>query len=204
MSNLQSLLKLRLQAFGRIAAAILCAALVATAPAAHAGVVPFSATMAGVSDIVEVLDPNGPVVRVQTLTSGAASLGLTGYHSTDIVSLATGVGSGTNVFFNDDGDELFGSFTVQLVPTDDPSVLALFGEMLFIGGTGPFAGASGNASFNGLGQFTSATHADSRFTFSGLLNVVPEPASFLLLAIGMGALWVRSRRPHPATGMSAL
>ena len=36
---------------------------------------PFSATVDGVSQILEVVDPSGPVVRVQTLAFGSGSPG---------------------------------------------------------------------------------------------------------------------------------
>lgn len=161
---------------------------------ARADWISFEAAMTGTSDIVEVIDPNVPIVRVQTETSGLASLGLTGYRSGDVVNLATGVGSGSNTFFDPDGNELFGIFTVQLVPGEGPGLLLLFGEMSFIGGTGPFSGASGSASFTGRGQFVSETHALSSFNFSGRLQTVDAPASALLLATGMGMFLVHKRR----------
>lgn len=165
---------------------------------ARADWVSFEAAMTGTSDIVEVIDPNVPIVRVQTETSGLGSLGLTGYRSGDVVNLATGVGSGSNTFFDPDGNELFGIFTVQLVPTQEPGLLLLFGEMSFIGGTGHFAGASGSASFTGQGQFVSETHALSSFNFTGRLQTVDAPASSLLLATGIGMFLVQKRRRRAA------
>lgn len=159
--------------------------------------------MTGTSDIIEVLDPNVPIVRVQTETSGLASLGLTGYRSGDVVNMATGVGSGFNTFFDSDGNELFGIFSVQLVPTQEPGLLLLFGEMSFTGGTGPFSGASGSASFTGRGQFVSETHALSSFNFSGRLQTVDAPASSLLLATGIGMFLLHERRRRPVVSGGA-
>lgn len=171
-----------------VVAALLC-------PAAQADYLPFSATMAGDSNIVEIIDPSVPVVRLQTVAAGSGSLGLVGYSSGDIVNLATGAGAGSNRFIDADGDELFGTFTVQLIPTADPATLELIGEMLFTGGTGSFFGATGSASFFGSGTFDSATHALSRFVFDGRLALVPEPMTLLLLIVPMGMLLARSRRP---------
>ena len=90
---------------------------------ATAAPLPFDAQVTGQSDIVGVLDPNGPVVRIETAASGRGSLGLLRYFSADEVNLASGRGAGSNRFVADDGSELFGIFTVQLVPTAEPAVL---------------------------------------------------------------------------------
>ena len=172
-----------------IAASLLCAA----AGLAQAAIVPFHAAVEGNSQIVEFLDPVGPVVRVQTQATGSSSLGALSYLSGDILNLATGQGTGTNRFITDDGDELFGSFTVQLVPGANASLFDLIGQMAFTGGTGEFLGASGIGSFLGHGQFTSQTFALTRFAFDGRLSTVPEPASALLAALGLGLCAVSRR-----------
>lgn len=164
---------------------------------AHADWVSFEAAMGGTSDIVEVIDPNVPIVRVQTEASGLGSLGLTGYRSGDVVNLATGVGSGFNTFFDPDGNELYGSFTVQLLPGEG-ALLLLLGEMTFTGGTGVFAGASGSATFTGRARFESQTHALSSFFFSGNLQTVDAPPTAGLLAAGIGMFLVQKRRRRPA------
>ncbi len=181
-------------------------ALFQLAPAA-AGPISFSAQVSGQSDIVGVLDPTGPVVQIQTTASGRGSLGALQYISADVVDLASGQGTGQNRFVADDGAELFGSFTVQLLPTADPLVLQLLGEVDFTGGSLRFAGADGFAQFTGLGSFTSATSAISSFEFSGQLLLVPEPstAAMLLAALVAAAArhhWERrtrraSARPQP-------
>ena len=70
--------------------ALVCLGTLASANALAAPL-PFSASWAGTSQIVE-----------------------------DIVNMATGAGTGTNVFTASGGDQLFGSFSVQIVPTDVP------------------------------------------------------------------------------------
>lgn len=164
------------QACVMFAMAAIGAAVALPNPAAAAPVV-FSATMAGASDIVDVVDPNVPIVRVQTSASGAGVLGINAYRSGDIVNLATGAGSGANVFETAQGDELFASFDVQLVPTLDPSVFSLFASLVFGGGSGIFSGATGTGSFTGSVLFTSPTHAQTRFSFEGELLLVPLPGT---------------------------
>lgn len=168
-------------------AALLCA----VSALAQAGIVPFNATVSGDTDIVEIIDPSVPLVRAQTLASGSGSLGFLTYHSGDQINLATGQGAGTNRFVTEDGDELFGSFTVQMVPGADPSLFGLIGSVNFTGGSGEFLGASGSASFTATGQFTSQTHALTRFVFDGELSTVPEPATSLLTAMALAMCALR-------------
>ena len=171
--------------FHRFSRTAVASLLLAAVGLVQAGFVPFTATVAGVSQILEVIDPNGPVVRVETLAFGSGSPGSLTYRSGDTLNLGNGQGSGTNRFTTADGDELFGSFTVQLVPGADPSLFDLIGQVLFIGGTGDFLGASGFASFTAQGQFVSAFEAMTRFEFEGRVATVPEPGTVALGLTGL-------------------
>ncbi|WP_144289849.1 hypothetical protein [Ideonella sp. A 288] len=174
-----------------------------TAGLAQAALMPFDAVVDGVSQIVEVVDPAGPVVRVQTLAFGTGSPGSLRYHSGDVIDLATGLGSGTNRFVTDDGDELFGRFTVQLVPGADPSLFDLFGEVVFDGGTGGFVGAVGTASFVATGQFVSASEARTHFEFTGRVFTVPEPGTAALGVVALALALRLRRRPPTSPGRAA-
>ena len=172
--------------------AALAGLLFAASGLAQAGLPPFFATVDGVSQILEVIDPSGPVVRVQTLAFGSGSFGALTYRSGDTLNLGSGQGSGTNSFTTADGDELFGSFTVQLVPGDDASLFDLIGQVLFTGGTGDWSGASGFASFIAHGQFVSAFEATTHFEFRGSVANVPEPGTAVLGLLGLLAVAIRS------------
>lgn len=162
---------------------------------AQAALVPFDAVVDGVSQIVEIVDPAGPVVRVQTLAFGTGSPRPLRYHSGDVIDLATGLGSGTNRFVTDNGDELFGRFTVQMLPGADPSLFDLIGEVVFDSGTGGFLGAVGTASFVATGQFVSASEARTHFEFTGRVFTVPEPGTGALGAAAVALCLMGRRRP---------
>ena len=178
--------------------AALAGLLFAASGLAQAGFLPFSATVDGVSQILEIIDPSGPVVRVQTLAFGSGSPGALTYRSGDTINLGNGQGSGTNSFTTADGDELFGSFTVQLVPGNDASLFDLIGQVLFSGGSGDFLGANGFASFIGLGRFVSASEATTHFEFVGRVATAPEPSTAVLGSLGLLGVLAMASRSAPA------
>ena len=180
-----------------VSRAALAGLLLAASGLAQAGAAPFSAIVDGVSQILEVLDPSGPVVRVQTLAFGSGSPGALTYRSGDTINLGNGQGSGTNSFTAADGDALFGSFTVQLLPGADASLFDLIGQVQFTGGTGDFLGASGFAAFIAHGQFVSAAEAMTHFEYAGSVATVPEPSTAVLGLLGLLGLLAVAIRHAP-------
>ncbi|MBC7938545.1 MAG: PEP-CTERM sorting domain-containing protein [Chitinophagaceae bacterium] len=182
------------QALRPLAALTLAAA--ACAPVS-AVTLPFNASYSGVANVVEVIDETVPVLRFRTFASGSGSFDLGSYFSTDVIDMSTGAGAGFNIFTAGNGDELHGSFAVQVVPTAVANIVELIGQATFIGGTGRFSGASGSALFSGTGVFTSATSAVASLTYDGQIALVPEPGTWLLLSAGMAAFVLRRARRAP-------
>lgn len=190
------------QALPPLAALTLAAA--ASAPTSASVVtLPFSASYTGIAQVVEQINPVGPVLRFETLAGGSGFFDLASYFSTDVIDMSTGTGSGTNRFVAGNGDELYGSFTVQVIPTAVANIVELIGQADFTGGTGLFSGASGSAQFNGTGEFTSEGSAIASLTYSGSISLVPEPGSGLLVSAGVAALALGGRRRNGANGAGA-
>lgn len=95
------------------------------------------------------------------------------------------------------GDTILGTISTNgpyaLEINTDPAISSPFskifytGNLLITGGTGLFAGASGQGTYTGVDDYTNMTQ-----TLTSTFNVtaVPEPESFALLLAGLGFIFV--------------
>lgn len=95
---------------------------------------------------------------------------------------------------------LFGTHDGTLSSTATPGLFDIVELLTFTGGAGRFVGASGQATAVGTVQFgsylgQSASFGDARFLGSVTAAAVPEPASWLLAALALGAACWRPRAP---------
>lgn len=105
------------------------------------------------------------------------------------------------------GDLLMGGYRGLLSPGANPGELLGTGLFEFTGGTGLFAGATGQGTLEALVQFTGPNSGLSTIHWDGRLNVVPEPAhgglaagAVLALATVGWSRWRRGASGHRAAG----
>lgn len=92
------------------------------------------------------------------------------------------------------GDSLFGTYTGNVTPVS-PGLFALAQTHVVTGGTGLFAGATGNFASSGTLSFLTGRPSVMQ-TFSGQLNAsgVPEASTWAMMLIGFGAVGYSMRR----------
>jgi len=111
------------------------------------------------------------------------------------VNFLTGVNSGVATFTATDGSG--NSILADILGTGIPInlfQLELNGLFTFTGGTGLFAGATGQAPYAGTVTFTGPSSAISAVSFAGTVSQVPEePTSIVLLISGLVVTAARRR-----------
>jgi hypothetical protein len=126
--------------------------------AAAANQVPFKAAEAGTFQLLGPCETSGIVVDV-TGTGHATQLGNYSAHYRECLVPATGVVTGgTFTLTAANGDMLFGTYSGQAFPTEDPNVVAYDDPGVITGGTGRFAGASGTATQSGLANLATGEY----------------------------------------------
>jgi hypothetical protein len=111
--------------------------------AAAADQLPLKGSETGTFQLLGPCDTGGIIVDV-TGTGHTTQLGYFGGHYRECLDPATGaVTGGTFTLTAANGDTVFGTYSGQAVPTNDPSVVNYEDPGVITGGTGRFAGAGG-------------------------------------------------------------
>ena len=101
----------------------------------------------------------GGVIVDVTGTGHATQLGKYSAHYHECLDPATGaVTDGTFTLRAANGDKVFGTYSGQAVPTDDPNVVHFEDPGAITGGTGRFAGAGGTITQSGLANLATGEY----------------------------------------------
>jgi hypothetical protein len=127
---------------------------------------PFKGTL----QAVETLNFTNPPIMTSTASGWGNATHLGQYTlSWEVeVNLETITGTGTGHFVAANGDSLYTVGTGQATPTDEPDVFRVIENMIITGGTGRFAGASGNFTTDRIVDLTTGVTSG---TISGTIEL---------------------------------
>ncbi len=191
--------------FASLAVALLC---IGSATVAHADVITFTGSrnytggQTGVPNPVRCgpADPNYLVTDPTDM--GTSNLGSFTSTQSRCVNTTTGnIFNGLFTFTFASGDTLTGTYFGALTGAFNPnafSVLTDTENYTVTGGTGLFAGATGNILGIGTLTFTPGIFPLSAVNLNGTITTTPEPTTMVLLGTGLAAIAAKVRRRRKA------
>jgi hypothetical protein len=119
---------------------------------------PLKGSESGSFRLLGACESGGMILEV-TGSGHATKLGSYSGRYRECLDPATGaVTGGTFTLTAASGDKVFGTYSGQAVPTDDPDVVAYEDPGVITGGTGRFAGAGGTWSTSGLANLATGEY----------------------------------------------
>ena len=119
---------------------------------------PLKGSESGTFQLLGPCEASGMILEV-TGTGHATKLGSYSGRYRECLDPATGaVTSGTFTLTAANGDKVFGTYSGQAVPTDDPNVVNFKDPGVITGGTGRFAGAGGTMTTSGLANLATGEY----------------------------------------------
>lgn len=119
---------------------------------------PIKGSEAGTFRFLGPCESGGLILEV-TGSGHSTQLGDYSAHYRECLDLSTGaVTDGTFTLTAANGDTVFGTFSGQSVPTDDPNVVTYHDPGVITGGTGRFAGAGGTMTTAGVANMATGTY----------------------------------------------
>jgi hypothetical protein len=120
---------------------------------------PLKGSEAGTFQLLGPCDTGGMVLEV-TGTGHTTRLGSYSGNYRECLDPATGaVTAGTFMLTAAKGDKVFGTYSGQALPTDNPNVVAYQDPGVITGGTGRFAGARGSMTTSGLANLATGEYS---------------------------------------------
>lgn len=150
-----------------IVLAVFCVPALALA-SAH---VPFKGSDAGPFSLGAPCGTNSFVVEIDG-GGTATHIGRYIYEAHECFNVVTLLYSGTFTLTAANGDRIYGAYAGKVTPTSDPAVALYEQAAALQGGTGRFAGATGELAIDGVARFTSAAGGDYTQTLSGTISSV--------------------------------
>jgi len=119
---------------------------------------PLKGSESGTFQLLGPCEASGMILEV-TGTGHATKLGSYSGRYRECLDPATGaVTGGTFTLTAANGDKVFGTYSGQAVPTDDPNVVNFKDPGVITGGTGRFAGAGGTMTTSGLANLATGEY----------------------------------------------